>query len=65
MHAKTWRNVAGVGKIAGAGALVGADGVREVAAQNLVAVIPGRDATLGEEVVFLPRTTTLCRRCQR
>ena len=26
---------------------------REVAAQNLVAVIPGRDATLGEEVVFL------------
>ena len=26
---------------------------REVAAQNLVAVIPGSDATLGEEVVFL------------
>ena len=26
---------------------------REVMAQNLVAVIPGRDATLGEEVVFL------------
>ena len=26
---------------------------REVTAQNLVAVIPGRDATLGEEVVFL------------
>ena len=26
---------------------------REVAAQNLVAVIPGRDATLGEEVIFL------------
>ena len=26
---------------------------REVTAENLVAVIPGRDATLGEEVVFL------------
>ena len=26
---------------------------REVTAQNLIAVIPGRDATLGEEIVFL------------
>ena len=53
MLAKTWRTFAGVGKVAGAGATVGRMAWREVIAENLVAVILGRDATLKEEVVFL------------